>query len=98
MSEKLANDPHDCRCPSTSTVIIDAQNAELGYHHTYVTGFDRQLESVIGLGKMSDFTRVGKFQKEFHCLLASLTKEVSNGLFSVQVVCLPAAILTHSRG
>ena len=60
MSEKLANDPHDCRCPSTSTVIIDAQNAELGYHHTYVTGFDRQLESVIGLGKMSDFTRVSE--------------------------------------
>ena len=67
MSEKLANDPHDCRCPSTSTVIIDAQNAELGYHHRaeYLTGFDRQLESVIGLGKMSDFTRVGKLRRNF---------------------------------
>ena len=46
----------------------------------YLTGFDRQLESVKVLGKMSDFTREKPdwmeldSSEEFHCLLASLTK------------------------
>lgn len=46
----------------------------------YLTGFDRQLESVKVLGKMSAFTikREARLEldssEDFHCLLASLTK------------------------
>ena len=61
----------------------------------YLTGSDRQLESVKGLGKVSDFTAAGRISLP----LSYFNKRgLEWSFFGSAGGCLPAAMLTHSRG